>query len=339
MGVDAALPKTWREARRLGVLQYFTGKPCKHGHLAARPTDTGKCPVCQTAYYKAYYLQKMAGEGAESFRARKAAATKAKRLRQMAEEGTENYRKRMTAAAKAKRLRRMAGGHTDDYYDEVARKDQERIARNPEKYKAVRRRRNPLKTSGHRTYIARTPPWITEAELKAIKLFYAARPSGHHVDHIIPICPPPDCPIVGIHVRGNLQHLLQRASQKKGFKFTCTGAQAADYVARGLAIWAKDVDAQGFVNWQAYTGDKLAAFCAAVIATFGGDRWTTRELIAAAKTSPALRPAVEAIGAGAVPELSFWLRRNAGLQSGGWRILRVGMKENTATWRVETVAV
>jgi hypothetical protein len=32
-------------ARRL--IRYFTGKPCKHGHIAERRTDTGNCTECQ----------------------------------------------------------------------------------------------------------------------------------------------------------------------------------------------------------------------------------------------------------------------------------------------------
>jgi len=43
------LPKTKREATRLGVSRYFTGKPCKYGHTVDRYTVGGHCVDCQAA--------------------------------------------------------------------------------------------------------------------------------------------------------------------------------------------------------------------------------------------------------------------------------------------------
>lgn len=34
---------TRQQAQTLGLNRYFTGKPCKHGHVAERRTDTGNC--------------------------------------------------------------------------------------------------------------------------------------------------------------------------------------------------------------------------------------------------------------------------------------------------------
>ena len=39
------LPKTRKEAQELGVKYYFTGEPCKHGHIAPRKTK-GSCVEC-----------------------------------------------------------------------------------------------------------------------------------------------------------------------------------------------------------------------------------------------------------------------------------------------------
>ena len=41
------LPRSRTEARRLGHDRFFTGKACKHGHLAARYTSTSNCARCQ----------------------------------------------------------------------------------------------------------------------------------------------------------------------------------------------------------------------------------------------------------------------------------------------------
>ena len=39
------LPKTREEAKKTGNKYYFTGQPCKHGHIAARKTK-GACVEC-----------------------------------------------------------------------------------------------------------------------------------------------------------------------------------------------------------------------------------------------------------------------------------------------------
>lgn len=43
------LPKTRQEARRLGAKRYFTGVPCKHGHVAPRLLSNG-CTACNNMY-------------------------------------------------------------------------------------------------------------------------------------------------------------------------------------------------------------------------------------------------------------------------------------------------
>lgn len=39
----------WSEAKQLGIKKYFTGKPCKQGHLAERSTSNGTCIECAIA--------------------------------------------------------------------------------------------------------------------------------------------------------------------------------------------------------------------------------------------------------------------------------------------------
>ncbi len=41
----ANLPKTRAEAKATGATHYFTGEPCKHGHIAPRKTK-GACVEC-----------------------------------------------------------------------------------------------------------------------------------------------------------------------------------------------------------------------------------------------------------------------------------------------------
>jgi hypothetical protein len=39
-------PKTHTEAKRQGVTYYFTGKPCKHGHISERFASSKACKQC-----------------------------------------------------------------------------------------------------------------------------------------------------------------------------------------------------------------------------------------------------------------------------------------------------
>lgn len=49
------LPRTRKEALAIGVKHYFTGEPCKKGHIAVRRTK-GDCLSCQREREKARYL-------------------------------------------------------------------------------------------------------------------------------------------------------------------------------------------------------------------------------------------------------------------------------------------
>ena len=43
-------PITRKEAQEQGLRTYFTGKPCKHGHVAPRQTSKGVCVECHNQY-------------------------------------------------------------------------------------------------------------------------------------------------------------------------------------------------------------------------------------------------------------------------------------------------
>lgn len=45
---------TRQEATAQGLIRYYTGKPCKHGHLSERRRDNGTCIECLNVYQQAY---------------------------------------------------------------------------------------------------------------------------------------------------------------------------------------------------------------------------------------------------------------------------------------------
>jgi len=48
------LPSSRTEALRLGLTRYYTGKPCKHGHVAQRLSSCGRCCECHFPHRKAW---------------------------------------------------------------------------------------------------------------------------------------------------------------------------------------------------------------------------------------------------------------------------------------------
>lgn len=64
----------------------------------------------------------------------------------------------------------------------------------------------------HTMYWA-TPPWLTDAQVKAMRdLYESANPATHHIDHIVPLNNPLVC---GLNVPWNLRKTLWRVNLAK----------------------------------------------------------------------------------------------------------------------------
>ena len=189
----ANLPKTRAEAKALGATHYFTGEPCKHGHVAPRKTK-GTCVECLKLEWERGNQTR-----AEYFRAynKSEAGQKAKR------EYYEKNREAVIAAAQAR---------PDE--DKRRYKKNHKIA-NPDMYRelvSLRRRRFRLAT----------PKWLTAEHKMEIRLKYRlaielSRRTGvrHAVDHIVPLQGEEVC---GLHVPWNLEVVTQKENLKKSNK-------------------------------------------------------------------------------------------------------------------------
>jgi hypothetical protein len=187
------LPATRAEAKKTASKYYFTGQPCKHGHVAPRKTK-GTCVECLKvewaqanvirAEYFAKYNQSEAGQQAK-----------------------RDYYERNKEAVKARAQARPA--------EEKTRHKQEYKAANPELYKEltnVRRRR----------FRQATPRWLTPEQKLEMRLKYRlaielSRRLGvpYAVDHIIPLQGEEVC---GLHVPWNMEVITQEENLKKSNK-------------------------------------------------------------------------------------------------------------------------
>lgn len=187
------LPKTRAEAKATGATHYFTGEPCKHGHIAPRKTK-GACVECVKVEWR-----QSAEKRGDYFRAYN-----------KSEAGQES--KRRYYEANRQKVIEKAQARPDS---DKRRYKQAYKAANPDLYKAltnVRRRR----------FRQAAPKWLTPEDKLEMRLKYRlaielSRRTGvrYAVDHIIPL---QGVSVSGLHVPWNLQVLPQEDNLKKSNK-------------------------------------------------------------------------------------------------------------------------
>ncbi len=166
-----------------GVNRYYTGKPCKRGHLAERVTSTSTCIICkQEQERNAYSLDPTYRQ--QQYQQNRATVLQRQKLRYVAQ--------RETILDYGRHWRLQNKTHTRQYMsDNLAL-----YAFHAAKRRAALQRA--------------TPAW---AEFEAIKLLYKeAATSGMDVDHIVPLTHPLVC---GLHCIANLQLLTPEANRAK----------------------------------------------------------------------------------------------------------------------------
>lgn len=186
-------PNNRAEAKATGSKYYFTGQPCKHGHIALRKTK-GVCVECMKAetlvsakkrveYFKQYNESDAAKESKRRY--------------------YEANKELVIARAMARPTK------TKQVYRQKHKQN------NPETYKAlisVRRRR-------HKNA---TPPWVTAEQKMEMRQLYllaqkltATTGERYAVDHIIPLI---NAQVCGLHVPWNLRVITQEENLKKSNK-------------------------------------------------------------------------------------------------------------------------
>jgi len=184
------LPKTRQEAKATGAKYYFTGEPCKHGHIAPRKTK-GSCVECLKVEWE------------------KANTTRADYFRDYNKSEAGQQAKRKYYEANKENVIARAQARPDE--DKRRYKKTHKV-NNPDMYKemtSLRRRR----------FRDATPKWLTDTHKMEIRLKYRlaielSRATGerHAVDHIVPLHGENVC---GLHVPWNLQVLTQKDNLAK----------------------------------------------------------------------------------------------------------------------------
>lgn len=184
------LPKTRAEAKAVGAPYYFTGLPCKHGHIAPRKTK-GACLECLKNEWDSAKVKR-----ADYFAAyNKSEAGKKAKARYYTNNKDLVKARANNADPEAKRLWRA----------KYAKANPEQI----KSYVNMRRRR----------FRQATPTWLTKEDKLAIRAVYLeaarlTRSTGERyaVDHIVPL---QGATVSGLHVPWNLQVLRHTENSRK----------------------------------------------------------------------------------------------------------------------------
>ena len=190
----STLPKSRAEAKAIGARYYFTGEPCKHGHIAPRKTK-GACVDCLKVEWEKGNVAR-----AEYFRQynQSDAGKEAKR------EYYERNREIVIARAAARPL------------------SEKRIGQKAWKERNLLWVRADTKNR-RRKHRQATPPWLTRAQKSEMRELYKiaitmTKTTGEKyvVDHIVPLRSELVC---GLHVPWNLRVITQEENLKKSNQF------------------------------------------------------------------------------------------------------------------------
>jgi len=192
------LPTTREEAKKTGSKYYFTGQPCKHGHIAARKTK-GACIEClKVEWVKGNETR------ADYFRE----YNKREDVKDRKNEWYQENRETVIATASTRPAHVLRG-----YRNAWKENNKTQVLADNK----VRRRK-------HREA---TPPWLTRKQKSEIRQLYQiaitmTQTTGEQyvVDHIVPLRSHEVC---GLHVPWNLRVITQEENLKKSNKLVAPG--------------------------------------------------------------------------------------------------------------------
>jgi 5-methylcytosine-specific restriction endonuclease McrA len=186
-------PKTRKEAKANGDKYYFTGEPCKHGHIALRKTK-GACVECIKIEWK---------------------------------EANEKRGEYFTAYNKQESVKEKKHEWYAANKEQVIDRAKTRPAEQLREYRNVWKKNNKLQVLAdnkvrRRKHRQATPPWITRKQKSEIRQLYEiaitmTKTTGEQyvVDHIVPLRSEIVC---GLHVPWNLRVITQEENLKKSNK-------------------------------------------------------------------------------------------------------------------------
>lgn len=185
---------TRNEAKQNDLSTYFTGAPCKRGHVCERRTYNTCCVECGKLSCRRYNKQNT------------------EKIRQIKQTYYQQNQDRYLEYSKE--WYQQNRSHKKQYNGQYYQQNKEHLRQYAKEYRHQNPGQYALYNERRTRYLKDCrPKW---ADQKAINFFYECRPEGSHVDHIIPIIHPLIC---GLHVETNLQWLPAKVNLSKNNTF------------------------------------------------------------------------------------------------------------------------
>lgn len=203
------LPPTRAEAKESGSAWYFTGKPCKHGHVCKRRTNDGKCKECvkerdiaRADYFKNWRQQNL--DKSRSYSAAYRERNPEKCAEYMRSVRADDARREALLARERERYAENKSAHAD--------KNRRHRKSNPEYFAAAARNRRALKRNAAGSHTQDDIKQLLGAQKHKCAYCGACCKKTYHVDHVVPLT------LGGSNDRSNLQILCVSCNLKKSNK-------------------------------------------------------------------------------------------------------------------------
>lgn len=188
-------------AKKQGLTRFFTGRPCKYGHVSERLTSINHCVECHNSYASNWKKKnrKACSETSQLWQTRN--RERVRKLKKANYRNNEDVRK-----AQALRAKKWLTGNREKSKASTAKYRTKNLARAAA---AQQRRRAKL--------LQRTPVWSDQGAI--LQFYLHAREMTiktgipHEVDHIYPL---QGELVSGLHVETNLRVVPQADNRSKG---------------------------------------------------------------------------------------------------------------------------
>lgn len=210
-------PRSKAEAVARGLKSYYTGKPCKQGHLSEQDLDY-HCIQCRDEYAKRNMKKITARAMKWKKKNPQKVAESARKRNQKIKNDPVRHQHHISTRQRRREQRRLNGCRKEaDYSMEWQRRhpdyQREYHKNNPHILRASKARRRALELNA-------TPPWVDHEAMKVVykECIRITKETGirHEVDHVVPLS---NKRVSGLHVVHNLQIIPFKENRNKSNRF------------------------------------------------------------------------------------------------------------------------